>query len=205
MDELNKEVVTAVIKSAIESIPKASGCRNKKNMPWWDENCKQAIKARNRAFRLLKKHHSMESLGQYKRSQAVVRRTVRAAKRACWRKYCSEIGREVKLSDVWRMIRKMSGIRRNITIPILISNSRTAISGLEKAILLAETLIKVHSSENLSVEAKQQRSIMLAQNTWVNKKKLTTEENLDLPFSMYELRRAIPSTRKSAPGKDEIC
>ena len=84
MDELKRLVTTALIKSANESIPKASGCRNKKNMPWWDENCRQAIKEWNRAFRLLKKH-SMESLGQYKRSQAVVRRTVRAAKRACWR------------------------------------------------------------------------------------------------------------------------
>ena len=103
------------------------------------------------------------------------------------------------------MIRKISGIKRNVTIPILISNSRTAVSGVEKAMLLAETLTKVHSSENLSAEAKQQRSIMLTQNTWVNRKKLTTEENLDLPFSMYELRRAISSTRQSAPGKDDIC
>ena len=69
----------------------------------------------------------MELLVQYKRSQAVVRRTVRAAKCACLRQYCSEIGREVQLSDVWGMIRKMSGIRRNTTIPILTSNSRTAI------------------------------------------------------------------------------
>ena len=97
----------------------------------------------------------MESLGQYKRSQAVVRRTVRAAKRACWRQYCSEVGREVQLSDVWGMMRKMSGIKRNTTILILMSNSRTAFSGIEKAMLLAETLIKVHSSGNLSAEAKQ--------------------------------------------------
>ena len=71
VDELNKVVATAIIKSENESIPKASGCRNKKNVPWWDENCRQAIKERNRAFRLLKKHRSMESLVQYKRSQAV--------------------------------------------------------------------------------------------------------------------------------------
>ena len=96
----------------------------------------------------------MESLVQYKRSQAVVRRTVRAAKCACLRQYCSEIGREVQLSDVWGMIRKMSGIRRNTTIPILTSNSRTAVNRIEKAMLWAETLIKVHSSGNLSAEAK---------------------------------------------------
>lgn len=172
VDEFNERVVTAVIKSANESIPKSSGCRSKKNMPWWDEDCRQAIKVRNRAFRLLKKHHTMELLlVQYKRSQAVVRRTVRAAKRACWRQYCNEIGREVRLSDIWGMIRKMSGIRRSTTIPILTSNCKTAVSGSEKAVLLAETLTRVHSSENLSAKAKQQRSTILTQNTWVNKKK----------------------------------
>ena len=108
VNELNKVAVTAIIECANESIPKASGYRNKKNVLWWDENCRQAIKEQNRAFRLLKKHHSMESLVQYKRSQAVVRSTVRAAKRACWRQYCSEIGRKVQLPDVWGMISKMS-------------------------------------------------------------------------------------------------
>ena len=33
VDELNKVAVTAIIKSANESKPKASGCRNKQNMP----------------------------------------------------------------------------------------------------------------------------------------------------------------------------
>ena len=47
MDELNKVVDTAIIKSTNESIPKASGYRNKKNMLWWDENCRQAIKELN--------------------------------------------------------------------------------------------------------------------------------------------------------------
>ena len=71
VEELNKAVVTAIIKSAKESIPKASGGRNKKNMPWWDENCRHAIRERNEAFRLLKKQHSMESLVQYKRGKVV--------------------------------------------------------------------------------------------------------------------------------------
>ena len=53
VDELNKGVVTAVIKSTNESIPKASGCRKEKNMPWCDENCRQAIRLRNGVFRLL--------------------------------------------------------------------------------------------------------------------------------------------------------
>lgn len=70
----------------------------------------------------------------------MVRRVIRAAKRACWRQYCNRVGQETQLSDVWGIVRKMSGIRRSITIPILISNNRTGVSCLEKATLLAETL-----------------------------------------------------------------
>ncbi|CAJ1057684.1 RNA-directed DNA polymerase from mobile element jockey [Xyrichtys novacula] len=205
VDEWNERVVAAIIQSADGTIPKVSGGRSVKSVPWWDNNCRQAIRARNRAFRLLKKQHTMETLIQYRRSQAVVKRTIRAAKRVCWRKYCSEIGQEVQLSEVWGMIRKMSGIKRNITIPILKKDDRTAVSNLEKATLLAETLIQVHSSENISTEAKQHRQNVLTQNTWIREKKQARGDDLDLPFNLYELRRAVAKTRQSSPGKDDVC
>lgn len=51
------------------------------------------------------------------------------------------------------MIRKMSGIRKNYTIPVLISYNKTAINNIEKAEHLAE--MKTYSSENLSDVTKQ--------------------------------------------------
>lgn len=72
-----------------------------------------AIKGRNRAFKQLKKQHNLETLVQYKRAQAVVRKTVKTAKHACWRKYCNKIWRETALAEVWGMIRKMNGIKSN--------------------------------------------------------------------------------------------
>ena len=61
------------------------------------------------------------------------------------------------------MIRKMSGIRRNNIIPVFISHGKTAVNNTEKAELLADTRVNVHSSDNLSMTAKQCRANMLAQ------------------------------------------
>ena len=174
-------------------------------MPWWDENCREAVKSRNKAFRQFKKHHSLETLIQYNKLQAVVRGTIRTAKRDYWRQYCNKIVRETQVSEIWGMIRKMSGIRRNNIIPVLISNGKTAVNNTEKAELLAETQVKVHSLENISMTAKQFRANTLAQNKGMHMKKSITNDSLDLPFTLFELRRASLHSRQSAPGKEGIC
>jgi len=68
---------------------------------WWNNDCKEAIKARNKAFGQLKKHHSQDTLILYKRAQAKVRKTIKAQKRSFWRQYSNSIGREVQ--DLWDM------------------------------------------------------------------------------------------------------
>ena len=60
-------------------------------------------------------------------------------------------------SDVWGMIWRMGGIRRNYEIPVLSNGDTMVVGHLEKAELLAITFKKVHSSENLSEEARQCR------------------------------------------------
>lgn len=47
------------------------------------------------------------------------------------------------MSDIWGMIRKMSGNRRNYTILVL-SIKKTAVNDIEKAVLLVETLVNVY-------------------------------------------------------------
>lgn len=179
--------------------------RTKKSVPWWNEEFRQAVKNRNRALRQLKKHYSTETLNQYKRLQAVVRKTIRPTKRAYWRKYCNTIGRETQLSEMWAMVRKMGGVRGQTEMPVLTGSDKTAVTNSEKAELLAETLIKVHSSENLSVEGKQCREKIIANNREISIRKMATGDNLDLPINLFELKRAISNTKQSSPGKGGVC
>lgn len=88
---------------------------------------------------------------------------------------------------------------------MLHSGNIKAISNAEKAEHLAKTFVKLHSSENLSSKAKQCRDNTLVQNPGVTERSVTSEEDLDPPFNLFELRRAISSARQTSPGKDRIC
>lgn len=81
----------------------------KKMVPWWSEGCKEAIKARNKAFKVIKLNHTFNKLIEYKKAQAKAKRIICEAKRKYWRDFCSNIGSEIKVSEVWGMIRKMGG------------------------------------------------------------------------------------------------
>lgn len=204
VEEMNENVVTAITEAVEKTIPKNAGSKRKKCV-WWDERCSVVIKNRNKRFKQLKAHHTLETLINYKRAQAVVRKTIRSAKRVYWRQFCNTTGRETQLSDIWNIIRKMSGIRQNVEIPVLCSNNKNAISNAEKAELLVKPFVKIHSSGNLSSTAKQYRDQTLAQNPGIVERSITSGGDLDQPFTLFELERAISNTRQTTPGKDGIC
>lgn len=80
VEEFNEKLVSTIIETAEETIPKTKEGKGTKSVPWWDGNCRKAVKNRNKAFRQLKKHHSLDVLIQYKRAQAIVRKNMRTAK-----------------------------------------------------------------------------------------------------------------------------
>ena len=83
--EFNNALVNEIILSAEETIPKSKGHRKCKNVPCWNDECSKAVKTRNKVFRHVKKYHSQDTLLEYKRAQAVVRRTIKRQKRNFWR------------------------------------------------------------------------------------------------------------------------
>ncbi len=99
----------------------------------------------------------------------------------------------------------MHGIKSNFDISVPHCNNINAISNVEKAELLASTFVKIHSSENVSLKAKQSRDNTLAQNPGVTERRVILGDDLDLPFYVFELRRASLSAWQTSPGKDNVC
>ncbi len=89
-----------------------------KVVPWWNEECFEAIKQRNKTFGELKRRHSLSNLLEYKKVQAVVRKTIKRAKGVYWRGFCSTTGRTTPVDKVWRMIKTMRGIRQDKDLPV---------------------------------------------------------------------------------------
>jgi len=137
-----------------------------------------------------------------------VRRSIRQGKRTYWRDYCSSIGSTININDVWGMIKKMEGNkgnRREWNYPILSDGEQLAISSLEKAEMMVNTLSKVHSSSNLSQEERRAREETKNQYVEVIQKKGKLEDKYNVPLTLRELRNALDECKNSAPGKDEIC
>lgn len=205
VDDFNSKITEVLHSTAVEIIGKGSGVGRRKMVPWWSEDCKTAIQARNKAFRKVKATFCFNDMVAYKKAQAHVRRVIRQAKRQQWQQFCNEIGREIQISDVWGMIRRMGGIRRELTLPAIRYNNKVMISNKDKAEALARTFVRVHSSVNLTPEARAARSDMLRQHPNIHDRKRDFNEAVDVPFSLFELKRALAGVRATSPGKDEIC
>lgn len=53
---------------------------------------------------------------------------MRKSKKRSWREFCNKISRTTPIRNVWGMIRKMRGIRREQQYPILQNEEEVAIS-----------------------------------------------------------------------------
>ena len=96
---------------------------------------------------MLKRSNNYQHLIQYKQAQAVLRRIIRTAKREYWHRFCGNIGRITPV--VWGIIKRMCGVRRDWDLPVLKSGEIVAVRATEKAAMLAQAFVTVHSSKNL--------------------------------------------------------
>lgn len=205
IETLESKIKNGIITAAMKSIPKSKGNVKRKTVPWWDEECKEAVRNRNKAFKIMKRTHNFMHMIKCKYAQAIVRKTIRQRKRTYWRNYCSSIGNTTQIGEVWTMIKKMGGERREWSYPDLSSRNEIAVTNKEKAKMLANTFVNVHSSNNLSEEGKRGREKAKSENVEALTKMGKVEDEQNVLFNMGELNRAMAKTGKTAPGKDDIC
>uniref|UniRef100_A0A3B3BBF5 Reverse transcriptase domain-containing protein n=1 Tax=Oryzias melastigma TaxID=30732 RepID=A0A3B3BBF5_ORYME len=205
VDDLNRKFTDAVVMAALSTIPVSKGRKCRLLVPWWTEECQQAIKDRNKALKLLKNTLNLTNLVRYRRAQAKVRKTVKQAKKVSWRIFCSKIGRSTPVGDVWGMVKRMGGDRREWDYPVLMSGQETAISDQEKAEILAKHFSEVHSSGNLSERARLRTEQTKEKHLDALVKQTNTDHDLDAVFTKGEMLRALKAAKPTAPGKDQIC
>ncbi len=115
IDKCTEKLSLILVKAAEESIPKVEGNRRKTAVPWWNDECSNSFKNRNKAFKMLKRTLTPEAVIEYQREKA--RRTIKHAKKKYWKDYCDSIGKETELGEVWYMLKKMIGIYKTSIKP----------------------------------------------------------------------------------------
>ena len=95
-------------------IPKSS-LQPKFNKPWYNNECKKAVRTRHAALRKFKTYPTKENLEFFKNCRARAPRTTKEAKRETWKNFTLKINTSTKTTTVWNMILKKYQVR--ITAP----------------------------------------------------------------------------------------
>ena len=205
VDCMCQAVTSSIISAAELTIPKSKHGRRGKVVPWWSEACSGAVRDRNKAFRVLKQTLSFGNLRRYKQCQAVLRRTVKSAKRESWKKFCESIERTTPIQRVWGVIKKMRGNGREFDYPVMVEDERPITNSKDKAEAIAKALVKVHSSGNLTHEERIGREMTMEKYREVLSEEVGEGEVLNTLFTLNELKNVLKKAGKSSPGRDTIC
>lgn len=204
IEECASEVTHLILNAALKSIPYKVVGGKRKMVPWWNDTCTKAIKERNRAMRMLRNNLNQDNLINYQKKKAQARRIIKKSKQNAWRSYCSTIGSEVKIGEVWSMLKKMSGKKVYAKIPVLEDDGILAITDKEKATMLGKKFASVHSGDHLDDIHRLHKEKVLKENRDVYIKKDNEESTMDAEMNMNELVIVLNGIRNTATGEDQL-
>ncbi|CAL9699172.1 unnamed protein product [Knipowitschia caucasica] len=103
------------------------------------------------------------------------------------------------------MVKRMGGNRPDWDYSVLVSEHGTAILDTDKAEILAQNFVMVHSSGNLSEDALRRKAQTRAQYPDDLVWKMSLNHHLNSPITMDEVNRALRKANPTSPGKDQVC
>ena len=199
--DLVTDFTSSLMKISDKCIPKTS-TNPKKSNPWYNNDCKNAVRQRKQALSKFCKYPTGANLKNVKIQRAKARRTIKLAKRNTWKSYVSKLNHKTPIKKVWDMIRKISGKSKAPSYTHLNTCRETKATSKEDiANTLGETFLKNSSSQNYSEKFKHIK--MQQEKNNINFKSLNNEE-YNNPFNLLELIDAIQKSNDTATGPDEV-
>ena len=199
--DLVTDFTSSLMKISDKCIPKTS-TNPKKSTPWYNNDCKNAVRQRKQALSKFCKYPTGANLKNVKIQRAKARRTMKSAKRNTWKSYVSKLNHKTPIKKVWDMIRKISGKSKAPSYTHLNTCRETKATSKEDiANTLGETFLKNSSSQNYSEKFKHIK--MQQEKNNINFKSLNNEE-YNNPFNLLELIDAVQKSNDTATGPDEV-
>lgn len=194
--------ITSVIHcAAAASIPQSSGQPRRQPVPWWNNDCRSAIRDRRKALRRFRCRPSTENLEAFRIARARARRIIKESKRKSWREFLQSINRTTPSAQVWESIRRISGKGKFLHLNAILRNGVITNEPSEIGQTLAEYFFHVtqtvHQPPAFSQRRKElERGVLAFQSS--------NSEVYNSLFSLWELDSALSAAGDTAPGADGI-
>ena len=171
---------------AEEHIPKSS-TSTKYNRPWFNEECKKAVRLRKATLKKCKINPTRENLNAYKNSRAKALKIVKNSKRSPWRNHVANINSNTKPKKVWQMILKITGPNSNTPIKHLTQNNLKITDEKDIANHLAETF-----SQNSSAKYKSKSFQIIKKKVEKVEIKFQSKNTETYTTNLYSRTKRIP-------------
>ena len=179
-------------------MPRTTAKQKKRCKPWFNTQCKDAMKDMKSALASFKINITSENLSNFRITQAKARRACRENKRASWQLYVSRHNRRTTLKSTWDMVHRIRGHKPS-TVSHLKANNNDISDVREICNTLAEQFAFNSSSDNESHRFNRYR---------LKKKLIDFDTNIHYSyndvFTLYELKQAIKISRDTSPGIDTV-
>ena len=97
-------------------MPRTTANQKKRCKPWFNTECKDAIKTRKSALVRFKTNMTTENLSNFSVAQAKARRAWRESKLAIWQQYVSRLNSRTTLKSTWDMVLRITVIYKASTV-----------------------------------------------------------------------------------------
>lgn len=90
---------------------KSDNFRSRAPAPWWNNICKESVIASYNALKLYRQDPTIENYINYKRLDAIKKRTIKEQKRNSWNHLCETFNRTTPISRIWNLVKRFRGVR----------------------------------------------------------------------------------------------
>lgn len=197
------EFTHIILEAADNSIPRTRGSTNKRQVPWWDAECRKALQASKQAFNKYKRHATYDNIIEYKKCRSHARRTFKYKKQLSWKNYVSSMNGSTSISEAWKKINKIRGTTYRATISSVVSENQIVTDSKSIAETLARCFATNSSDSNYDpsfLPVKNDPDLSLEKIMEGN-----TQNNpaLNCSLQLRELKNSL-SDKMSSPGPDNI-
>jgi len=202
IDEHVDGITEVIMNAACAAIPVKRSSRRRIPVPWWNEDCENALRERQLAERALKRNHNLTCKIRYNRARARCKYIFKQSRKSSWESYVSSINENTSQTEIWKKVKKISGKFTVTPSPILkTADGRVIRDDAEVAEELSSAFAEVSKVSNYSAEFQAHKKII--ERTRLN---FHTAEELvyNKSFTMEEYKRVLSQTTETAAGIDGI-
>lgn len=104
-----------VLKDECIPVSQPSSFSHKKNTPmiWWNDICKQRVDDAKLKLNNYRHNMTMENYIEYKKANALKKRTIKEQKTLSWHNLCASFNRMTPVTRIWNFIKKMNNLTPN--------------------------------------------------------------------------------------------